>query len=77
MFLAAFIIVEICEIFTVGGFPLDDKIRKVSSSTSDVISIHPLSNMFSLGIHCCPPWCDYGYDMDSSLECTRWIPIPR
>ncbi|KAK2755743.1 hypothetical protein FQN54_005893 [Arachnomyces sp. PD_36] len=28
MLLAAFIIVEICEIFTVGGFPLDDKVRK-------------------------------------------------
>lgn len=29
LFLVAFIVVEICEIFTVGGFPLDDSVRKV------------------------------------------------
>jgi len=29
LFLVAFIVVEICEIFTVGGFPLDDAVRKV------------------------------------------------
>lgn len=28
LFLVAFIVVEICEIFTVGGFPLDDAVRK-------------------------------------------------
>lgn len=30
LFLISFIIVEICEIFTVGGFPLNDAVRKVS-----------------------------------------------
>lgn len=30
LFLISFIVVEICEIFTVGGFPLDDAVRKVS-----------------------------------------------
>jgi uncharacterized membrane protein YjgN (DUF898 family) len=29
LFLLGFIIVEICEIFTVGGFPLSDAVRKV------------------------------------------------
>jgi len=29
LFLLGFIIIEICEIFTVGGFPLDDAVRKV------------------------------------------------
>ena len=29
MFLLGFIIIEICEIFTVGGFPLDEAVRKV------------------------------------------------
>lgn len=29
LFLVAFIVVEICEIFTVGGFPLHDSVRKV------------------------------------------------
>ncbi|KAF3394422.1 Chitin synthase export chaperone [Penicillium rolfsii] len=28
MFLLGFIVIEICEIFTVGGFPLDDDVRK-------------------------------------------------
>ncbi|KAJ5169032.1 uncharacterized protein N7482_004626 [Penicillium canariense] len=28
MFLVGFIVIEICEIFTVGGIPLDDKVRK-------------------------------------------------
>lgn len=29
IFLAGFIIIEICEIFTVGGFPLDGAVRRV------------------------------------------------
>lgn len=29
IFLLGYIIVEICEIFTVGGFPLDSKVRRV------------------------------------------------
>ena len=29
LFLLGFVIIEICEIFTVGGFPLDDNVRKV------------------------------------------------
>jgi hypothetical protein len=29
LFLLCFIIVEICEIFTVGGFPLDSAVLKV------------------------------------------------
>lgn len=29
LFLVGYIIVEICEIFTVGGFPLDRKVRLV------------------------------------------------
>lgn len=29
MFLVGFIIIEICEIFTVGGIPLEDSVRKV------------------------------------------------
>lgn len=32
LFLLGFIIVEICEIFTVGGFPLNDAVRKVRST---------------------------------------------
>ena len=30
LFLVAFITVEVCEIFTVGGFPLSEKVRLVS-----------------------------------------------
>lgn len=33
IFLLAFIVVEICEIFSVGGFPLDAAVRKVSRAT--------------------------------------------
>lgn len=29
MFLVGFIVIEICEIFTVGGFPLHSAVRKV------------------------------------------------
>ena len=32
LFLIGYIIVSICEIFTVGGFPLDRKVRLVCSS---------------------------------------------
>lgn len=31
MFLLGFIVIEICEIFTVGGIPLDDNVRKVGT----------------------------------------------
>jgi hypothetical protein len=33
LFLAGYIIIEICEIFTVGKFPLESKIVKVSSQS--------------------------------------------
>ena len=33
LFLVGYIIVSICEIFTVGGFPLDRKVRLVSHAT--------------------------------------------
>jgi len=29
LFLIGFIIISICEIFTIGGFPLDGKVRRV------------------------------------------------
>lgn len=29
LFLLGFIVIEICEIFTVGGIPLEDSVRKV------------------------------------------------
>jgi hypothetical protein len=32
MFLAGYLLISICEIFTVGGIPLDDDVRKVSGS---------------------------------------------
>ena len=31
LFLLGFIVIEICEIFTVGGIPLHDSVRKVCS----------------------------------------------
>jgi hypothetical protein len=31
LFLLGFIIIEICEIFTVGGFPLAENVRKVGA----------------------------------------------
>lgn len=31
LFLLGFIIIEICEIFTVGGFPLAENVRKVGT----------------------------------------------
>lgn len=30
LFLIGYIVIQICEIFTVGGIPLDDAVRKVS-----------------------------------------------
>lgn len=34
LFLIGFIVIEICEIFTVGGFPLDAAVRKVGLDCS-------------------------------------------
>ena len=31
LFLLGYFIIEICEIFTVGGFPLDGAVRRVSA----------------------------------------------
>jgi hypothetical protein len=31
LFLAGYFVIEICEIFTVGGFPLDGGVRRVST----------------------------------------------
>jgi hypothetical protein len=33
LFLLGFIVIQICEIFTVGGIPLHDSVRKVSIET--------------------------------------------
>ena len=40
LFLVSFIIVQICEIFTVGGFPIDDAVRKVRRFLPEAFSAH-------------------------------------
>lgn len=40
IFLLGYIIVEICEIFTVGGFPLDSKVRRVWKQQSQQSRTH-------------------------------------
>jgi hypothetical protein len=37
LFLLGYIIIEICEIFTVGGFPLDSKVRMVQTYSSSLL----------------------------------------
>ena len=39
LFLLGFIIIEICEIFTVGGFPLDENVRKVGTFRLDTFNL--------------------------------------
>jgi hypothetical protein len=34
LFLLGYLIIEICEIFTVGGFPLDGRVRRVCATVS-------------------------------------------
>lgn len=40
LFLVGFIVISICEIFTIGGFPLSSAVRRVSSSVSKVLTKH-------------------------------------
>lgn len=46
VFLVGYIIIEICEIFTVGGFPLSNKVRIVSSSFQSI-----WSQLTRVGLH--------------------------
>ena len=48
LFLTGYFIIELCEIFTVGGFPLDGAIRRVGAPSSH-ISIHQLTPSTSQG----------------------------
>jgi hypothetical protein len=38
LFLLGYLIIEICEIFTVGGFPLDGAVRRVRASSPNITS---------------------------------------
>src|SRR2546430_16993242 len=48
IFLASYILVSICEIFTIGGFPLSSKIRIVRRSLT---LPHPLYTMFNADLN--------------------------
>ena len=69
LFLLGFIIISICEIFTIGWFPLNGAVRRVS--LPDMKPVH-VSKLTSLGLLCrthCLDHCDH---MDSPHErCCR------
>jgi hypothetical protein len=39
VFLVGYLLISLCEIFTVGGIPLDDNVRKVDYSSSGMLTM--------------------------------------
>lgn len=54
LFLMGYILIEICEIITVGGFPLDGAVRRVSAIS---IAITSLTDTVHLTGLLCSPYC--------------------
>ena len=78
IFLAGYIVIEICEIFTVGGFPLDSDVRKVRGFVMDSCRFLSLTNMGVIpGIFGRPYSRHHGYMLDSSLKLISELPDPR
>jgi hypothetical protein len=72
LFLLGFIIIEICEIFTVGGFPLHDAVRKVGMVFRGLVET-PADECL-LGIFGGAYRCDYLYLLGSAHERAGRLP---
>jgi hypothetical protein len=59
LFLLGYIIIEICEIFTVGKLPLETNIVKVGS-----LSHRAAQRLILAGFYWYPPWYDSGDALD-------------
>lgn len=71
LFLLGYIIIELCEIFTVGGFPLGSKVRMVKMYGSKRMS----SSLIGQGIYRYPPGCHCGHIMGAADEWSCWLSI--
>ena len=72
LFLLGFIVIEICEIFTVGGFPLSDAVRKVGF-IQDRLEVS--ADRKHLGIFCSTHRRDHGYFLGPSHERACRFPV--
>lgn len=77
IFLAGYIVIEICEIFTVGGFPLDNDVRKVGFFFFCPSRHCLLTLPLCVGILGRPPSGYHSDMLDSSLELASQLPDPR
>ncbi len=73
LFLLGYIIVSLCEIFTVGGFPLDRKVRLVWLPPSLCLSCA----LTDLGFHCGTSGLNRGNALGFTAEWRHWLPASR
>lgn len=71
LFLLGYIIIEICEIFTVGGFPLSSRVRIVSSTLDASLA----RSLTCSGLYRRTHWRNNGHPLGSCLEFSRRLPI--
>lgn len=76
LFLLGFIVIMICEIFTVGGIPLDDTVRKVRINCDSRLCHSSVLTGASglLGGPCCSYHCNM---LDSPAQRSRGLPAAR
>ena len=73
LFLIGFIIISICEIFTIGWFPLNGVVRRVSLHRQRNVTTHTESLIGHTGILRCTHWRSRRYVLDSVDEWCRRI----
>lgn len=73
VFLLGYILIEICEIFTVGKFPLKDTVRIVSGCNIE----DEMNADSKTGIHWNTSGLYRGYFMDPDAQCGRRISVTR
>ena len=71
LFLVGYMIVEICEIYTVGGFPLDRKVRLVRLALLPICTSKMLT---TVGLYRCSSRFNRCNPMGSALE--RYCRVP-
>lgn len=71
LFLVGYIIVEICEIFTVGGFPLERKVRLVRFCPPPAVRSTMLT---TVGLYCRSSRFDRCNSMGSAPKWHCWLP---
>lgn len=75
LFLVGYMIVEICEIFTVGGFPLQTNVRLVRDYlltwTPDTVAD------FLSGVHGNPPWSYSSNNLGPTAQWRDWLSTCR